>query len=74
MAAFREKRDANFTGDVTDPRPRIQRVAAYNVCLDDAGRLLLCRLSDITERPGSWTLPAAASTSANTPKPARSAS
>ena len=40
-----------------DPLPRIQRVAAYNVCVDDASRLLLCRLSDITERPGWWTLP-----------------
>jgi 8-oxo-dGTP diphosphatase len=37
--------------------PRIQRVAAYNICLDADGRLLLCRLSDITERPGWWTLP-----------------
>src|SRR5690349_19725114 len=35
----------------------MQRVAAYNVCLDDAARLLVCRLSAITERPGSWTLP-----------------
>jgi 8-oxo-dGTP diphosphatase len=37
--------------------PRVQRVAAYNVCVDDESRLLLCRLSDITERPGWWTLP-----------------
>ena len=37
--------------------PRIQRVAAYNVCMDDSARLLMCRLSDITERPGAWTLP-----------------
>ena len=37
--------------------PRIQRVAAYNVCIDDSSRLLMCRLSDITERPGAWTLP-----------------
>jgi 8-oxo-dGTP diphosphatase len=37
--------------------PRIQRVAAYNVCVDDQSRLLMCRLSNITERPGSWTLP-----------------
>jgi ADP-ribose pyrophosphatase YjhB (NUDIX family) len=37
--------------------PRIQRVAAYNVCIDDVSRLLMCRLSDITERPGAWTLP-----------------
>jgi 8-oxo-dGTP diphosphatase len=37
--------------------PRIQRVAAYNVCADDESRLLMCRLSNITERPGAWTLP-----------------
>ena len=37
--------------------PRIQRVAAYNVCFDDSSRLLMVRLSDITERPGAWTLP-----------------
>jgi len=36
---------------------RIQRVAAYNVCVDADDRLLLCRLSDITEAPGAWTLP-----------------
>lgn len=35
----------------------MQRVAAYNVCVDADSRLLLCRLSDITERPGAWTLP-----------------
>jgi len=39
------------------PPGRIQRVAAYNVCVDEHDRLLLCRLSDITEAPGSWTLP-----------------
>jgi len=39
------------------PTGRIQRVAAYNVCVDENGRLLLCRLSDVTEAPGSWTLP-----------------
>jgi 8-oxo-dGTP diphosphatase len=37
--------------------PGIQRVAAYNVCVDADDRLLLCRLSDITEAPGAWTLP-----------------
>jgi len=37
--------------------PRMQRVAAYNLCMDESFRLLLCRLSDITERPGWWTLP-----------------
>ena len=35
----------------------MQRVAAYNVCVDAESRLLLCRLSNITERPGAWTLP-----------------
>ncbi len=39
------------------PLERIQRVAAYNVCVDASDRLLLCRLSDITEAPGAWTLP-----------------
>ena len=34
-----------------------QRVGAYNVCVDAEDRLLVCRLSAITERPGSWTLP-----------------
>src|SRR4051812_45436291 len=42
---------------MSDPLPRVQRVAAYNVCVDESSRLLLCRLSDITERPGWWTLP-----------------
>jgi len=42
---------------VSDELPRYQRVAAYNVCIDDSSQLLLCRLSDITERPGWWTLP-----------------
>jgi ADP-ribose pyrophosphatase YjhB (NUDIX family) len=35
----------------------VQRIAAYNVCVDDQARLLMCRLSAITERPGAWTLP-----------------
>ena len=35
----------------------VQRVAAYNVCVDENGRLLLARLSSITEAPGAWTLP-----------------
>jgi ADP-ribose pyrophosphatase YjhB (NUDIX family) len=42
---------------MTGALPQMQRVAAYNVCVDDAERLLMCRLSAITERPGSWTLP-----------------
>jgi ADP-ribose pyrophosphatase YjhB (NUDIX family) len=42
---------------VSDALPQYQRVAAYSVCIDESSRLLLCRLSDITERPGWWTLP-----------------
>jgi ADP-ribose pyrophosphatase YjhB (NUDIX family) len=41
----------------TEGVQRVQRVAAYNVCVDADDRLLLCRLSAITEAPGSWTLP-----------------
>ena len=37
--------------------PRVQRVASYVVCLDEHDRLLLCRLTDVTNRPGWWTLP-----------------
>jgi len=37
--------------------PGIQRVAAYNICVDDQSRLLMCRLTDVTDRPGCWTLP-----------------
>ncbi len=36
---------------------RLQRIAAYALCTDDASRLLMCRLSDVTERAGWWTLP-----------------
>lgn len=42
---------------MSDPLHRYQRVAAYNVCLDDESRVLMCRLSDITLSPGSWALP-----------------
>jgi len=34
----------------------VTRVAAYGLVVDE-GRLLLARLSDVTEVPGSWTLP-----------------
>jgi 8-oxo-dGTP diphosphatase len=37
--------------------PRVQRVASYVVCIDAEQRLLLCRLTDRTNRPGWWTLP-----------------
>jgi 8-oxo-dGTP diphosphatase len=36
---------------------RIQRIAAYNLCVDPDDRLLVCRLSERTEAPGAWTLP-----------------
>lgn len=36
---------------------RIQRVGAYNLCVDDGGRILLCRLSAVTDAEGAWTLP-----------------
>ncbi|MEO8250950.1 MAG: NUDIX domain-containing protein [Chloroflexota bacterium] len=43
---------------VDDERPgRVTRVAAYALCLDDAGRILLCRLSPGEVKPGQWTLP-----------------
>ncbi len=34
----------------------VTRVAAYGLVVD-GGRLLLARLSDVTELPGHWTLP-----------------
>jgi 8-oxo-dGTP pyrophosphatase MutT (NUDIX family) len=36
---------------------RAQRLGAYVVCTDEQGRLLLCRLTARTGRPGAWTLP-----------------
>lgn len=33
------------------------RVAAYGLVSDTAGRVLLTRLTDLTTRPGWWTLP-----------------
>ena len=41
---------------MTDASAR-QRVAAYVVCTDAEDRLLLCRLTALTARPGAWTLP-----------------
>jgi 8-oxo-dGTP diphosphatase len=40
-----------------DDEGRVQRVGAYGVCLDDEQRILLCRLTAVTSRPGWWTLP-----------------
>ncbi len=40
------------------PAPRGRtRLGSHAICLDDAGRLLLCRLADTEVAPGSWTLP-----------------
>src|SRR4051794_25657842 len=40
-----------------DDEGRVQRVGAYGVCVDDDRRILLCRLTAVTSRPGWWTLP-----------------
>lgn len=42
---------------VDDVAVRVQRVAAYGVVHDSAGRVLLARLTDRTAHPGWWTLP-----------------
>lgn len=36
---------------------QVTRVGAYALCLDDAGRVLLTRLSPTEVKPGQWTLP-----------------
>ncbi len=33
------------------------RLAAYGVIIDEHDRILLCRLTAVTSRPGAWTLP-----------------
>lgn len=40
-----------------DDAGRVQRVGAYGVCVDSEQRILLCRLTEVTNRPGWWTLP-----------------
>jgi ADP-ribose pyrophosphatase YjhB (NUDIX family) len=44
---------------MTDELPRVTRVAAYAVCVDEARRILLCRLAQgaTRDRDGWWTLP-----------------
>ncbi len=44
---------------MSDELPRIVRVAAYAACIDDVGRILLCRLArgSTRDRDGWWTLP-----------------
>ena len=44
---------------MTDAPRRVTRVAAYAVCTDEAGRLLLCRIAPgyTTGFDGWWTLP-----------------
>ena len=51
-----EKRDADFTGHVTPAA--VQRVAAYNVCVDDARSAAAVPADRRSpSRPGWWTLP-----------------
>jgi ADP-ribose pyrophosphatase YjhB (NUDIX family) len=46
-----------LSGDVRAGYPdRLQRLAAYAVCIDE-DRVLLVRLSDLTSAPTLWTLP-----------------
>lgn len=40
-----------------EPPRRVTRVAAYALCLDEAGRILLARLTYPEIAAGSWTLP-----------------
>ena len=42
---------------MTSASTRRQRVGAYAVCVDGAGRVMLCRMSAQTRTPGTWTLP-----------------
>jgi 8-oxo-dGTP diphosphatase len=44
---------------VTEPTeaPGRTRLGAYSICLDEAGRILLARLSAIEVDVGAWTLP-----------------
>jgi len=44
---------------VSEPEPprQVTRVAAYALCLDEAGRILLARLTYPEIAAGSWTLP-----------------
>ena len=39
------------------PGPGRTRLGAYSICRDDAGRILLARLSAIEVDVGAWTLP-----------------
>jgi 8-oxo-dGTP diphosphatase len=37
--------------------PRVTRVGAYALCLDEGGRILLCRIAKTDPDAGMWTLP-----------------
>ena len=41
----------------TEPSRQVTRVAAYALCTDDAGRILLTRLTYPEIKAGYWTLP-----------------
>lgn len=36
---------------------RVTRISAYALCLDEAGRMLLCRTGPLEDDAASWTLP-----------------
>lgn len=40
-----------------EPRSQVTRVAAYALCRDEAGRILLTRLTYPENKAGHWTLP-----------------
>lgn len=46
---------------VREPTPRPStgrtRLGSYAICLDEVGRILLCRLATGEPEPGAWTLP-----------------
>jgi 8-oxo-dGTP diphosphatase len=45
---------------VTPALEPVRRIAAYGVCFDEAGRVLLVRASPGTGTPGAWSLPGGA--------------
>ena len=49
--------DPDLYGSAAAGGGQVTRLAAYALCVDDAGRLLLTRLSPGELRPGEWTLP-----------------
>src|SRR6185437_2460483 len=54
-----ECRDVGHAVGMTDHRSsrKYQRIGAYGICQDDAGRVLLVRASADSNAPGRWFLP-----------------